>query len=65
MSGCTLPEIRRLLMSEVYGQAKYPLAWLEDQDVSYMLAIKRNDALTTVTASSGTSTVSHRTAGLI
>jgi len=62
---CTLPEIRRLLMSEVYGQAKHPLAWPEDQDVSYMLAIKRNDALTTATASSGPSTASHRTAGLI
>jgi SRSO17 transposase len=32
---------------EVYGQAKYLHAWLEDQDVSYVLAIKRNDTLTT------------------
>ena len=31
---------------EVYGQAKYLHAWLEDQDVSYVLAIKRNDTLT-------------------
>jgi hypothetical protein len=34
MNGCTLPEIRRPLISEVYGQSKYLLAWLEDQDVS-------------------------------
>jgi SRSO17 transposase len=32
---------------EVYGQAKYLHAWLEDQDVSYVLAIKRSDTLTT------------------
>jgi SRSO17 transposase len=32
---------------EVYGQAKYLHAWLEDQDVFYVLAIKRNDTLTT------------------
>jgi SRSO17 transposase len=32
---------------EVYGQAKYLHVWLEDQDVSYVLAIKRNDTLTT------------------
>ena len=32
---------------EVYGQAEYLHAWLEDQDVSYVLAIKRNDTLTT------------------
>jgi SRSO17 transposase len=32
---------------EVYGQAKYLHAWLEDQDVPYVLAIKRNDTLTT------------------
>ncbi len=32
---------------EVYGQAKYLHAWLEDRDVSYVLAIKRNDTLTT------------------
>ena len=32
---------------EVYGQAKYLHAWLEDQDVSYVLAIKRNDTLPT------------------
>ena len=31
---------------EVYGQAKYLHAWLEDRDVSYVLAIKRNDTLT-------------------
>ncbi len=34
---------------EAYGQAKYLHAWLEDQDVSYVLAIKRNDTLTTGT----------------
>jgi hypothetical protein len=33
---------------EVYGQAKYLNAWLEDQDVSYVLPIKRNDTLTTI-----------------
>ena len=32
---------------EVYGQAKYLHAWLEEHDVSYVLAIKRNDTLTT------------------
>jgi SRSO17 transposase len=32
---------------EVYGQAKYLHAWLEDRGVSYVLAIKRNDTLTT------------------
>jgi SRSO17 transposase len=34
---------------EAYGQAKYLHAWLEDQDVSHVLAIKRNDTLTTGT----------------
>ncbi len=32
---------------EVYGQAKYLQAWLEDRDVSYVLAIRRSDTLTT------------------
>jgi hypothetical protein len=32
---------------EAYGQAKYLYAWLEDQDVSYVLAIRRSDTLTT------------------
>jgi SRSO17 transposase len=32
---------------EVYGQAKYLHAWLEDRDVSYVLAIRRSDTLTT------------------
>ena len=32
---------------EVYGQAKYLHAWLEERDVFYALAIKRNDTLTT------------------
>ncbi len=32
---------------EVYGQAKYLHAWLEERDVSYVLAIKRCDTLTT------------------
>ncbi len=53
MSGRTFPEMRRVLMSEVYGQAKYLLAWLEDQDVSYVLAIGRNHTLTTAAATSG------------
>jgi hypothetical protein len=65
MSGCTLPEMRRLLMSEVYGEAKYLLAWLEDQDVSYVLATKRNHTLTAAAATSGPGTVGHRAAGFI
>jgi SRSO17 transposase len=32
---------------EVYGQAEYLHAWLEDRDVSYVLAIRRSDTLTT------------------
>jgi SRSO17 transposase len=32
---------------EVYGQAKYLHAWLEERDVSYVLAIRRSDTLTT------------------
>jgi SRSO17 transposase len=32
---------------EAYGQAKYLHAWLEDRDVSYVLAIRRSDTLTT------------------
>jgi SRSO17 transposase len=32
---------------EVYGQAKYLQAWLEDQDVFYVVAIRRSDTLTT------------------
>jgi len=32
---------------EVYGQAKYLQAWLEEQDVFYVLAIRRSDTLTT------------------
>ena len=32
---------------EVYGQAKYLQAWLEKQDVSYVLAIQCSDTLTT------------------
>ena len=32
---------------EVYGQAKFLHAWLEEQDVSYVLAIRRSDTLTT------------------
>jgi SRSO17 transposase len=32
---------------EAYGQAKYLHAWLEDWDVSYVLAIRRSDTLTT------------------
>jgi hypothetical protein len=43
----------------------YLLAWLEDQDVSYVLAIKLNDTLTTAAAISGPSTASNRAAGLI
>ena len=32
---------------EAYGQAKYLQAWLEDQDVFYVMAIRRSDTLTT------------------
>ena len=32
---------------EVYGQAKYLQAWLEEKDVSYVMAIRRSDTLTT------------------
>jgi SRSO17 transposase len=32
---------------EAYGQAKFPQAWLEDQDVCYVMAIRRSDTLTT------------------
>jgi hypothetical protein len=32
---------------EAYGQVKYLRAWLEDQDVAYVLATKVNDLLTT------------------
>jgi SRSO17 transposase len=32
---------------EAYGQVKYLRAWLEDQDVLYVLATKRNDTLGT------------------
>ncbi len=32
---------------EAYGQATYLHAWLEERDVSYVLAIKRNDTLAT------------------
>ena len=32
---------------EIYGQAKYLQAWLEDQDVSYVMAIRCSDTLTT------------------
>ena len=31
---------------EVYGQAKWLQAWLEDQDVSYVMAIRRSDTVT-------------------
>ena len=32
---------------ETYGQAKYLQAWLEEQDVSYVMAIRCSDTLTT------------------
>ena len=32
---------------ETYGQAKWLQAWLEDQDVSYVMAIRCSDTLTT------------------
>ena len=32
---------------EFYGQAKWLHAWLEDQDVLYVMAIRRSDTLTT------------------
>ena len=31
---------------EIYGQAKYLQAWLEEQDVSYVMAIRCSDTLT-------------------
>jgi SRSO17 transposase len=31
---------------EVYGQAKYLQAWLQDRDVSYVMAIRRSDTVT-------------------
>jgi hypothetical protein len=34
---------------ETYGQAKWLQAWLEDQDVSYVMAIRCSDTLTTGT----------------
>jgi len=34
---------------EVYGQAKYLQAWLEEQGVFYVMAIRRSDTLTTIT----------------
>jgi SRSO17 transposase len=33
---------------ETYGQAKYLQAWLEEQDVCYVMAIRRSDTLTTI-----------------
>ena len=32
---------------ETYGQAKYLHAWLEDQDIFYVMAIRCSDTLTT------------------
>ena len=32
---------------EVYGQAKWLQAWLEEHDVSYVMAVRRSDTLTT------------------
>lgn len=32
---------------EVYGQAKYLQSWLEEQDVAYVMAIRRTDTFTT------------------
>jgi DDE superfamily endonuclease len=34
---------------EVYGQAKYLQAWLEEHGVFYVMAIRRSDTLTTTT----------------
>jgi SRSO17 transposase len=34
---------------EAYGQAKWLQAWLEEHDVSYVMAIRRSDTLTTST----------------
>lgn len=39
---------------EAYGQVKYLRGWLEDRDVPYVLATRRNDALTTVDGRSAT-----------
>jgi hypothetical protein len=35
---------------ETYGQAKWLQAWLEDRDVSYVMAIRCSDTLTTPAA---------------
>ncbi len=37
----------RFTLGEASGQARYLLSWLEDQDVSYVMAIRRSDTLTT------------------
>jgi SRSO17 transposase len=34
---------------EAYGQVKYLRVWLEERDVAYVLATRRNDTLTTAT----------------
>jgi len=39
----------RVTADEVYGQAKFLHAWLEERDMSYVLAIRRSDTLTTAT----------------
>ena len=36
----------RFTADEIYGQAKYLQAWLEDLDMSYMMAIRCSDTLT-------------------
>ena len=41
-----------------YGQAKYLQAWLEDQDVSHVLAIRRSDTLSTASGEQRADTLS-------
>ncbi len=36
-----------LTADETYGQAKWLQAWLEDQDIWHVMAIRRSDTLTT------------------
>nr|EJI95707.1 putative transposase [Rhodococcus sp. JVH1] len=45
-----------LTVDEVYGQVKYLRVWLEERDVSYVLATRRNDDVFTRTAAAAAST---------
>jgi hypothetical protein len=65
MSGCTFPEMRRVLMSEVYGQASTCLPGSRTRDVFYVLAIGRNHPSPPRRRPAGRGTAGHRAAGLI